>query len=82
MDSTGGRPGVEGLPTVAPAGAEAGGKSELRRAVRRVTPGQGDLKESGTENIPPTFAPPALRWAGPVRELALRSSRDRKVQRA
>lgn len=30
-----------------------GGKSELRRAVRRVTPGQGDLKESGTENIPP-----------------------------
>jgi hypothetical protein len=29
-----------------------GGKSELRRAVRRVTPGQGDLKESGTENIP------------------------------
>ncbi len=30
------------------------GKSELRRAVRRVTPGQGDLKESGTENIPPT----------------------------
>ena len=30
-----------------------GGKSELRRAVRRVTPGQGNLKESGTENIPP-----------------------------
>ena len=30
-----------------------GGKSELRRTVRRVTPGQGDLKESGTENIPP-----------------------------
>jgi hypothetical protein len=33
--------------------AMAGGKSELRRAVRRVTPGQGDLKDSGTENIPP-----------------------------
>jgi len=32
------------------------GKSELRRAVRRVTPGQGNLKESGTENIPPNFA--------------------------
>ena len=30
--------------------ASARGKSELRRAVRRVTPGQGDLKESGTEN--------------------------------
>ena len=30
----------------------AGGKSELRRAVRRVTPGQGNLKESGTEKIP------------------------------
>src|SRR5437762_12359003 len=30
-----------------------GGKSELRRAVRRVTPGQGNLKDSGTENIPP-----------------------------
>ena len=36
--------------------ASAGGKSELRRAVRRVTPGQGNLKESGTENIPPAFA--------------------------
>jgi len=30
------------------------GKSELRRAVRRVTPGQGDLKDSGTENTPLT----------------------------
>ncbi len=30
-----------------------GGKSELRRAVCRVIPGQGDLKESGTEKIPP-----------------------------
>src|SRR5216117_257145 len=36
-----------------------GGKSELRRAVRRVTPGQGNLKESGTENIPP----PVAGWA-------------------
>jgi len=33
-----------------------GGKSELRRVVRRVTPGQGDLKDSGTENTPPDFA--------------------------
>ena len=32
------------------------GKSELRRAVRRVTPGQGNLKDSGTEKIPPDFA--------------------------
>jgi hypothetical protein len=37
--------------------AKARGKSELRRAVRRVTPGQGDLKDSGTENIPPAVAP-------------------------
>jgi len=36
--------------------ASAGGKSELRRTVRRVTPGQGDLKDSGTENIPPVTA--------------------------
>ena len=36
--------------------AKAGGKSELRRAVRRITSGQGNLKESGTENIPPAFA--------------------------
>ena len=40
-----------------PEGAKARGKSELRRAVRRVTPGQGNLKESGTENIPPAVAP-------------------------
>jgi len=40
----------------APFGAKAGGKSELRRAVRRVTPGQGNLKDSGTENIPLAFA--------------------------
>ncbi len=33
-----------------------GGKSELRRAVRRVTPGRGNSKDSGTENIPPAFA--------------------------
>src|SRR5205823_1845778 len=33
--------------------ASARGKSELRRAVRRVTPGQGDLKDSGTENTQP-----------------------------
>ena len=34
-----------------------GGKSELRRAVRRVTPGRGNPTESGTENIPPAEAP-------------------------
>ena len=38
----------------APSGGGGGGKSELRRAVRRVTPGRGNSKESGTENIPPT----------------------------
>ena len=43
---------LHGLATPKPE-AKAGGKSELRRAVRRVTPGQGDLKDSGTENIPP-----------------------------
>ena len=43
----------------APEGAKARGKSELRRAVRRVTPGQGNLKDSGTENIPPAVAPKA-----------------------
>jgi hypothetical protein len=32
------------------------GKSELRRAVRRVIPGRGDPTDSGTENIPPAFA--------------------------
>jgi len=38
-------------------GAKVGGKSELRRAVRRVTPGRGNPKDSGTENIPPDFRP-------------------------
>ena len=43
------------------AGRESkGGKSELRRAVRRVTPGQGNLKDSGTENIPPFDSRSAL----------------------
>ncbi len=36
--------------TIARFHTKARGKSELRRAVRRVTPGQGNLKESGTEN--------------------------------
>ena len=35
---------------------KVGGKSELRRAVRRVTPGRGNPKDSGTENIPPASA--------------------------
>src|SRR6266540_1054781 len=47
--------------------AEARGKSELRRAVRRVTPGQGNLTDSGTENIPPAFARSArFGVAGPM----------------
>ncbi len=51
-----------------PKGDGGGGKSELRRAVRRVIPGRGNPKESGTENIPPTTAalkePPGVRSAG------------------
>jgi len=39
--------------TIVWASRRSGGKSELRRAVRRVTPGRGNSKESGTENIPP-----------------------------
>ena len=59
-----------------------GGKSELRRAVRRVTPGQGNLKESGTENIPPAFARFACYGvAGPVRELVSpKASKGEKVR--
>jgi len=44
--------------------------------VRRVTPGQGDLKESGTEKIPP--------WARPSAAVAtrpLRPSRRVRVKR-
>jgi hypothetical protein len=32
----------------------AGGKSELRRAGCRVTPGEGNLKDSATESKPPS----------------------------
>ncbi len=32
---------------------ESGGKSGLRRAECRVTPGEGNLEESATEKIPP-----------------------------
>jgi len=42
-------------PSEARSAEPRGGKSELRRAVRRVTPGRGNSKDSGTENIP-------LRW--------------------
>jgi len=56
------------LPPVAgPCGvrtAGGGGKSELQRAVRRVMPGQGDLTESGTENIPPWFAEVRVKRCG------------------
>ena len=38
--------------SLAERGSKARGKSELRRAVRRVTPGRGNSKDSGTENIP------------------------------
>src|SRR6187549_4074829 len=48
--------------TIAPSEARnaesRGGKSELHRAVRRVTPGQGNLTDSGTEN---TQLTPVLR---------------------
>src|SRR4249920_1565186 len=39
-----------------PVRAEARGKSELHRAVRRITPGRGNSKESGTENTQPKRA--------------------------
>src|SRR5262245_50902598 len=42
-------------------GGGGGGKSELRRAVRRLTAGRGDPKESGTEKIPPTAGRKACR---------------------
>jgi hypothetical protein len=38
------------------------GKSELRRAVRRLTAGQGNLKESGTENTQLTLAQAGKQW--------------------
>lgn len=57
----------------------AGGKSELRRAGCRVTPGESDLEESATENRPPRRAlregkePPArMGWASSLRWLAAR----------
>ena len=43
-------------------GESKGGKSELRRAVRRVTPGQGNLKESGTENTQLTPVQAGKQW--------------------
>src|SRR5262245_52549022 len=52
-----GQAGLSGLLTPLSQTAEAGGKSELHRTVRRVTPGQGNLTESGTENIPPRASP-------------------------
>src|SRR5204862_3142429 len=56
------RSGTDDRPPSRASRASARGKSELRRAVRRVTPGRGNPKESGTENIPPTFAPSARGW--------------------
>src|SRR3972149_1933797 len=43
--------------------SRVGGKSELRRAVRWVTPSPGDRKESATENTPP----PIEKWGGRVK---------------
>jgi len=50
-----------------------GGKSELHRAVRRVTPGQGNLTESGTENIPPAFVLRTTAWQAQITGLLRRS---------
>jgi len=53
------RQAPKGLPAVARSAkpgarsAKARGKSELQRAVRRVIPGRGNSKDSGTEKIPP-----------------------------
>ena len=47
-----------------PRSSRGRGKSELRRTVRRVTPGQGDLTDSGTENIPPRAAEVRVKWCG------------------
>src|SRR5207245_11636469 len=55
-------------PSEARSAESRGGKSELRRAVRRVTPGQGDLKDSGTETIPPRKGVrPLLRGTPPLK---------------
>jgi hypothetical protein len=54
---------VAGLALAAPAErVEARGKSELRRAVRRVTPGRGNPKDSGTENTQLTSAQAGKQW--------------------
>ena len=47
------RPGRTLVAALAPF---TGGKSELRRAGCRVTPGGGDPEESATEKIPPACA--------------------------
>ncbi len=43
----------------APVPSDAGGKSGLHRAECRVTPGEGNLEESATENRPPCLLRPA-----------------------
>ena len=58
---------------IAGTGNRAGGKSGLRRAGCRVTPGEGNLEESATENAKPpeSFAPRVRvkRWGkSPPRE--------------
>ena len=67
-DSTAGSPKLDNGPAaerLVIAGRKARGKSELRRAVRRLTAGRGNPKDSGTENIPP--APVPSRDCGAVR---------------
>ena len=49
-----------------PPGLILGGKSELRRAGRRVTPGGGDSKDSATEIYRPAFNA-EQGWKGEVR---------------
>jgi len=61
-------------------GASVGGKSELHRAVRRVTPGQGNLTESGTENIPPAFVLRTTAWQAPEKGLLPKPEGRRRVR--
>jgi hypothetical protein len=51
-------------PWFTPRSVGRGGKYELHRAARRVTPGQGDLTESGTENTPPQGIGVRVKWCG------------------
>src|SRR5206468_9056054 len=67
---------ASGLVPPKPGGRRRRGKSELRRAVRRITPGQGNLKESGTENIPLSMA--TLKGSPYVRSAGLLGPRSKQ----